>query len=782
VALPEAIALTLLAALPAFINLASERIFEEEKALLIRAGALLALPGVILACRRRGAPLLHHTVVLAFGALTATLLVAAIAAAAPHDAWVGAYLRRHGIFTWLALAVVFAAMCTTAGTPTGRARLLGATVLGSIWPSCYALLQRVGVDPVSWIASTERAGSTFGNPIFLGGYLAVLLPLTAVLARRKRIAVPLLVLQLAALAATASRGPFVAVVAGLFVFGVVSAWSAPRGRAIAIAALVLAAVTASALAAFPSARPAPVTRMLDPSAGTGRIRVVIWKGVLSLMAHSGPRLWIGYGPESLHHVFPPYYAPEIGALEGTDAIPDRAHNEWLDTFVTAGLAGLVFEIAFFVATIVAAVRVPDPAMRAALTAASVAHIVEIQFGIATVVTRLLFLTVAAIAVGFATNAPDPVAAARAVPRGVARRRAAAAIGDQRIAPPGIPWRWLALAALTGALSPLLSTFASIGQGAVRSGTADALVEYLATASLGTPFAYGAILAAAFALAWSIADAPRPAAQAWLLGWCAVAGILAAVPVSITPSRADVFSKAAAAFESRQQWTEAAIAYGEAARLQPGQGYYQTGLGRSLTQGAIPLAPAARDARFRAAREAFERAEAMDPSDPDHPRHLASLARIQAWTLAEASRAEPLAEADRLYAHAIQLAPGLPALWVERAHADLEGGRQAQAMEKLRRAFALDAERRDAWLLWGEVQRSQRNLAAALAAYDRVLGRTPFDVDALRGRAIVLAELDRPDEAIATVNRLLQIEPADPVSLELRDRLSGRVPVSGQPRR
>ena len=134
-------------------------------------------------------------------------------------------------------------------------------MLGSIWPCCYALLQRVGVDPVSWIAASPgRAGSTFGNPIFLGGYLAVVLPLTAMLARRTRIAVPLLVLQLAALAATASRGPFVAVVAGLFVFGVVSAWSAPRGRAIAIAALVLAAVTASALAAFPSARPASISR------------------------------------------------------------------------------------------------------------------------------------------------------------------------------------------------------------------------------------------------------------------------------------------------------------------------------------------------------------------------------------------------------------------------------------------------------------------------------------------------------------------------------------------
>ena len=49
--LPEAIALTLLAALPAFLNLASERIFEEEKSLVLRAGAVLALPGVLLAWR-----------------------------------------------------------------------------------------------------------------------------------------------------------------------------------------------------------------------------------------------------------------------------------------------------------------------------------------------------------------------------------------------------------------------------------------------------------------------------------------------------------------------------------------------------------------------------------------------------------------------------------------------------------------------------------------------------------------------------------------------------------
>jgi hypothetical protein len=222
---------------------------------------------VILAWRRRGAPLLRHTVVLAFGALTATLLVAAIAAAAPHDAWVGAYLRRHGIFTWLALAVVFAAMCSTAGTPTGRDRLLGATVLGSIWPSCYALLQRVGVDPVSWIAdSTGRAGSTLGNPIFLGGPPRSCRPRSGgANGSRHRCRAA------AALAATVSRGRLSPSWPACWC----SAWwlrSQPRGR-VRPGRAPVAAGTATAMAAFP-ARGRRGHLMPDPSAAPGT-RVVI---------------------------------------------------------------------------------------------------------------------------------------------------------------------------------------------------------------------------------------------------------------------------------------------------------------------------------------------------------------------------------------------------------------------------------------------------------------------------------------------------------------------------
>jgi tetratricopeptide (TPR) repeat protein len=67
-----------------------------------------------------------------------------------------------------------------------------------------------------------------------------------------------------------------------------------------------------------------------------------------------------------------------------------------------------------------------------------------------------------------------------------------------------------------------------------------------------------------------------------------------------------------------------------------------------------------------------------------------------------SRAEPLAAADRLYAVVTQLAPGLPALWIEWAYVDVDRQRLPEALEKLARALALDATRADASTLRGQV--------------------------------------------------------------------------------
>lgn len=748
-ALPEAVALTLLAALPAFFNLASERIFEEEKSLVLRAGAALALLGVLLAWRAPRARQLREPIVIGFLAFTLMLLVAALAGVAPREAFMGAYIRRHGVLTLFALAVMLAAMCDSARSPAGRGRLLAAVAIGSIWPSAYLLLQGGGVDLVErWIVPTAgfQLGSTFGNHIFIGGYLATVMPLTAIHAWRSRGFVALLALQGAALVATGSRGAMVALGAGAVAFALIAAWTRISRRALAGAMLALGALAAT-MVVVPAARPASISRVFDPAVGSARVRVVTWEGIARLMRGGGRHLWIGYGPEGLRRVFPPFYSPEIGRLENSDALPDRAHNETLDTLVSAGIGGVVLQFAFFAAILAGALRVADTGMRAGLTAAAVAHIVEIQFGIATSVARLVFLCVGAVVVGSRLPGPGdaPAATARG-DRGTRGRRGGHAEGA--VVPRMTPWLVLSVAALVGALSPWASSLLTRGVWSAATGAEGDPLGSIRRLALATPLLYGALLAAALAVSRAIAAAGPRTPAVWWKGAAVAAGLVAAIPLSVIPSRADVASGAGAVFESRQQWPAAVAAYREASRMQPGESYYWTGLGRAQTQEALSMDPSIRVARLRAAREPFDRALALNPFDPDHPRHLAGLLRLQAWASDEHARAEPLAEADRLYAQATRFAPGLTSLWVEWAHVEVERARLPQAIEMLDRASRLDDTRVDAWLLRGQVHLMKRDARAALADYDAALSRQPDSSEALRGRGLALADLQGEGEARA----------------------------------
>ncbi|MEO8677867.1 MAG: O-antigen ligase family protein [Vicinamibacterales bacterium] len=684
-ALPEAIALVLLAALPAFVNLASEQMFEEEKSLLLRAGAVLAIPGVVLAWRSHRDWFHRNIVVLSLVVFTAMLVVASLAGIEPRDAFLGAHLRRHGSVTAIALAVMFVAMCAGGGTRAAQERLLGAAVFGSIWPSLYLLLQRAGFDPVQWVEPTAgfMAGSTFGNHVLLGGYLAAVAPLTAVHAWRSRsmIAAAALPLQLAALAASGSRGAWLAMAAGALVFALVVARDRLPAHTNRVAVRTLAIVVVL-LIVVPSLRPAALTRQLDPAVGSARVRVLIWNGVIDLVRESGGRLWIGHGPESLSILFPKYYVPEMGRLEGIDAMPDRAHNDTLDTLVGAGVVGVVLQLAFFVATIAGALRIGDYRVRAGLLAAAVAHLVEIQFGIATVTSRMVFLCVAAMAAR--GNVQDP-----------ARNRKQTTTTA-----------WLLLAAVTGAVSPLISLLPSQVFATATSGAESDLLASLWRLSWATPLLYGACFGIALLVSRSIPPDPRAIAAPWLRIGGVAAGALAVIPLSITPSRADIMSQAAADLEYRQHWAEAAIAYREAGRLQPRETHYLAGLGRALIQDSVQLKAPARAEGLQAAGDALARAVALAPWDTIHARHLASLLRVEAWNAGdnEALRAGKLAQADRLYAEAVERSPGLTSLWIEWARVDIDRRQFAEAIDKLNQALALDDTRVEARELRDEVER------------------------------------------------------------------------------
>ncbi|MCA9955909.1 MAG: hypothetical protein KC434_14365, partial [Anaerolineales bacterium] len=95
--------------------------------------------------------------------------------------------------------------------------------------------------------------------------------------------------------------------------------------------------------------------VLEDGGGTGRVRILIWEGVLELIQPHEPitfpdgssdtfnflRPLIGYGPESMYVAYNRFYPPELATLEARNASPDRSHNETFDALVITGALGFL---------------------------------------------------------------------------------------------------------------------------------------------------------------------------------------------------------------------------------------------------------------------------------------------------------------------------------------------------------------------------------------------------------------------------------------------------------
>lgn len=116
-------------------------------------------------------------------------------------------------------------------------------------------------------------------------------------------------------------------------------------------------------------------KMLDATATagrekSGRVRVLIWEGVLDLVTPHTPltypdgtvdrfnflRPLIGYGPESMYVAYNRFYPPELATVEARNASPDRSHNETFDALVITGLLGFLVWQAVYLSVVYFAFR------------------------------------------------------------------------------------------------------------------------------------------------------------------------------------------------------------------------------------------------------------------------------------------------------------------------------------------------------------------------------------------------------------------------------------------
>jgi tetratricopeptide (TPR) repeat protein len=352
----EAVWLILLAAIPLFFNPYSIQCFEPAKAALVFVFAIVLACGLFWGGFSKGRikQTLHHPVALAVVFFFLSQLLSSFLAVSPPTALWGSYDRAQGFVTTLAWGVFFGILITRLRHPEQMERIFFVLALSSIPVCVYGLLQRFEADIFTWSASpSSRCTSTLGNPVFLGAYLIMLMPLSLGQFFRKRrdgksawLYGSAFVLQLITLWACGSRGPLLGGLAGLFAWLLLYQLICGRWR-------IMLILLGGGILCFMLI----VSRQFQASStletGTGHVRLEIWRAMISLVKPHAPfsypdgsrdslniiRPFIGYGPECLAWVFDPFYPAQLMRFEDKAALPDRAHNETWDVLAGSGFLG-----------------------------------------------------------------------------------------------------------------------------------------------------------------------------------------------------------------------------------------------------------------------------------------------------------------------------------------------------------------------------------------------------------------------------------------------------------
>lgn len=259
--------------------------------------------------------------------------------------WPGLLFAGYFVFFWLIFGLSMGRQVIDTSNPRGLdwwAWMLGSALLIGI---AYAMVSRLPrtVGVASRMALWLQA---------VGAFIVTLLLLVAIFF-------------------TQSRGPWIGLGAGLFVFFLLLLMQAIRRARLRddhvtlrwlriglwswmavtlLAGVFLIIFNISDAPFFQRLREVPyigrMGRLLEVNSGTGLVRRLIWfgdehaGGAVELITDNPVRMFIGWGPESMFVAFNPYYPPLLTSVESRGASPDRAHQAILDELVTKGVIGL----------------------------------------------------------------------------------------------------------------------------------------------------------------------------------------------------------------------------------------------------------------------------------------------------------------------------------------------------------------------------------------------------------------------------------------------------------
>ncbi len=348
------------------IDTGAAHVFWTPEALAARLLAPLALAGALVAWPSQG-PWKEPRArlgLLIFGVWAAWLMLAAALSQRPR-------LGFDTLVEWASYPLVFAATWRVSASASARRRLVTLILVGGGIHALYALVQVMGLDPFPWsISFGGRAGGFLGNPNFLGGHLALLLPLALAWALR-----PGLSTQGAALTwinvglmgfgalATQTRGAWAGAVVGLGWMFIQTKRFTPEllgARRQALNTLGAVALVAFGTAWF--ANPQLATRLTDVFLGRDVevSRRLFLAGRTTRLALERPFFGVGPGQFRIH--FPQVQVIGIphDALQKQDYIvTEHAHNDWLHMAAEGGWAAAALWMALLIWFFGRAIKEPE---------------------------------------------------------------------------------------------------------------------------------------------------------------------------------------------------------------------------------------------------------------------------------------------------------------------------------------------------------------------------------------------------------------------------------------
>jgi len=426
--------IVLAALLPLALNPYGNAFFESPKMVLLRLAVMVGVLAWCLAMLLRlrfvwiKTPLDWPLAALIAGASVSTVL-----AINPHVSFYGQLNRFDGLLSLVCYVALFYLAVNLITSRRRLARLVAAFLGASALVSVVAVLERLGLYVLPYTTGVggidpTRSSSTYGNPLYLGAYLTIAIPIGLgtiaylvaerdAAATRKEGHAPnvltasvlaIVSVQLTALVSTNGRAAWLGAGTAFVILTLLLIMRGGFNRSLLVLFVPLLAALAlygmiQTFSTAPTAESAAsrAGSIADLSQGTAFNRLYIWKMTLPALAD---RPLFGYGLDSYLEMFPKLRPRDWYRAVKENAIPDKPHNDLLQVAAGQGLIGLAAYLAllaaFFRSAVRAAARSRALLQRvalAALVAAAAGYLLQLQASFAVIGVAPLFWIAAGIA-------------------------------------------------------------------------------------------------------------------------------------------------------------------------------------------------------------------------------------------------------------------------------------------------------------------------------------------------------------------------------------------------